>query len=145
MAELKTKVNDASVEVFLNAIQDENKRKDCFTIVKLMQKITGFEPKMWGPAIVGFGSYKYKYDSGHGGEMPLMAFSPRKANITLYLMGALQGNDDLLKKLGKHKTGKGCLYINSISGIDITVLTELIKISIAYTKAKEKEMLQKNK
>jgi hypothetical protein len=138
MAELKTKLNQASVETFLNAVADEDKRNDSFTLLKLMQQITKMEPKMWGAAIVGFGSYTYKYDSGHGGTMPLAAFSPRKQNLTVYLMGAIQGHEDLLKKLGKHKTGKGCLYISSMKDIDTKVLTELIQISIAYIKSRNR-------
>lgn len=130
--ELKTKENDASVEKFLNAVPDEQKRKDCFKLAKLMEKITGEKAKMWGTAIVGFGSYHYKYASGHEGDTCLVGFSPRKQNLSLYLMGAVTGQDALLKKLGKHKTGKGCLYINKLDDVDEKVLAELVQISIKF-------------
>lgn len=145
MAELKTKVNAASVEDFLNSIADENKRKDSFALLKLYRKITKMEPKMWGPSIIGFGSYHYKYDSGHEGDMALAAFSPRKANLTLYIMGAIEGQEERLKKLGKHKTSKGCLYINNLKDIDTVVLTELIKISMDFIKHQVEVMKEKNK
>ena len=134
-AELKTKENEASVEEFLNTVPDEQKRKDSFELVKLFEKATKEKAKMWGTAIVGFGSYHYKYDSGHEGDMCLVGFSPRKANLTLYVMlGGLEGNT-LLEKLGKHKTGKGCLYINKLADVDLKVLSELIKK--AYTRGKK--------
>ena len=130
--ELKTKENSAGVEAFLNAIEDEQKRKDCYAIVEIMRDITGFEPKMWGSAIVGFGSYHYKYDSGHEGDMALVSFSPRKANITVYLMGYMLLEKSLIENLGKFKNGKGCLYINKLSDINIPVFKELIRKSNEY-------------
>ena len=130
--ELKTKENSAGVEAFLNAIEDEQKRKDCYAIVEIMRDITGFEPKMWGSAIVGFGSYHYKYDSGHEGDMALVSFSPRKANITVYAMGYMLLDKSLTENLGKFKNGKGCLYINKLSDINIPVFKELIRKSNEY-------------
>jgi hypothetical protein len=134
MAELKTKVNDASVDAFLNIVADVKKRNDCYAIIKLMSDVTKQPPKMWGPAIIGFGSYHYKYESGREGDMCAVGFSPRKANITLYLMGAVQGHPELLQKLGKHKTGKGCLYLNTLDDIDTGVLKQMIKASLDYLK-----------
>ena len=123
--ELKTKKNDASVEDFLNIIEDEQKRKDCFEIAKMMEKATKQKPKMWGSSIVGFGEYHYIYASGHEGDMCRIGFSPRKQNITLYIMQAVEGNP-LLRKLGKFKTSKACLYIKKLADVDTKVLQELI-------------------
>src|SRR5689334_18184675 len=109
-AELKTQKNNASVNDFLNFIEDEQKRKDCFEIAKMMEKATGQKPKMWGSAIIGFGEYHYVYASGHEGDMCRIGFSPRKQNITLYITQATEGNP-LYKNLGKFKTSKACLYI----------------------------------
>ena len=134
MAELKTKKTKASVDKFLNSIKDEKKREDSYTILKLMKQITKEEPIMWGTSMVGFGSYHYKYASGREGDWFLSGFSPRKQNLTLYIMSGFSKNQNLLKKLGKHKTGKGCLYINKIEDIDIKVLKELIKQSVSYLK-----------
>ena len=134
MTEPKTKPTDSSVEVFLNAIPDEQKRADAFTIVKLMKQVTRFEPKMWGGSIVGFGSYHYKYASGREGDSCLVGFSPRKQNLTLYLMLGAGDYGDLLKKLGKYKTGKGCLYINRLADVDVPTLKELIKQSMKQLK-----------
>ena len=130
MAELKTKQTKASVEKFLNSVKDEKKREDSFKILELMKKITKEEPKMWGPSIIGFGNYHYKYASGREGDWFLTGFSPRKQNLTLYIMSYLKKHKDLLKKLGKHKTGKGCLYINKLDDVDMNVLKELITASV---------------
>lgn len=138
MAELKTKKNDASVEKFLNSVKDEKKRQDSFTILKLMKQITKAEPKMWGTSIIGFGSYHYKYASGREGDWFVAGFSPRKQNLTLYIMSGFSKYPELLKKLGKFKTGKACLYINKIEDIDIKILKELIKQSVAYLKKPNK-------
>lgn len=135
MAEPKTKQTDSSVEAFLNAIPDEQKRADAVALVKLIKQVTRFEPKMWGSSIVGFGSYHYKYDSGHEGDSMLVGLSPRKQNLTLYLMLGLADYSDLLKKLGKHKTGKGCLYINRLADVDLPTLKGLIKRSVQNIKA----------
>jgi len=132
MAELKTKLNDASVEKFLNSVPDEMKRNDCFTILRLMKKITKSEPKMWGSSIVGFGTYHYKYESGREGDWFLTGFSPRKQNLTLYIMSGFNKYDELMKKLGKYKTGKSCLYINSLEDVDKKVLKDLITESFKY-------------
>ena len=129
MAELKTKLNDASVEDFLNKVENEQKRKDSFEIIKMMQQATKEEPKMWGPAIIGFGSYHYKYESGREGDMMQIGFSPRKQNITLYVGLGSQTESPLLKKLGKYTTGKGCLYIKRLADVDRKALQELIKDS----------------
>src|SRR5688572_24725632 len=122
--ELKTKKNDASVDDFLNFIEDEQKRKDCFEIAKMMEKATKQKPKMWGPSIVGFGEYHYLYESGHEGDMCKIGFSPRKGNITLYIMQSF--DSPLYKKLGKFKTSKACLYIKKLADVDKGVLQELI-------------------
>ncbi|MEO5887468.1 MAG: DUF1801 domain-containing protein [Anaerolineales bacterium] len=132
--EVKTKVNEASVESFLNTVKDEDVRKDCFEILKLMKQVTKEEPKMWGASIVGFGSYHYKGASGREGDWMLTGFSPRKQNLTLYILGGFDSHTDLLKKLGKHKTSVGCLYIKKLEDVDVKVLKELIKKSMEVTK-----------
>ena len=114
MAELKTKLNDASVVDFLNNVHDTKRREDCFVILELMKKITKAEPKMWGDSIIGFGSNKLKYASGRELDWFLTGFSPRKQNLTLYIMSGFDEYSELLKKLGKHKTSKACLYIKKI-------------------------------
>ena len=130
MAELKTKKNDQSVEEFLNRVSDESRRQDCFTVLSLMKAVTKVEPKMWGAGIVGFGTYQYKYASGQEGEWPIIGFSPRKQDLTLYLMSGFEKSPDLMKKLGKHKTGKSCLYIKKIEDIDLKILKKLIEQSV---------------
>ncbi len=132
MADNKTTPNDQDVEQFLNSVADERKRKDSFTILELMKQVTGMEPRMWGSSIVGFGSYHYKYESGREGDMILTGFSPRKQNLTLYIMGGFERYDDLLKKLGKHTTGKGCLYIKRLDDVDLPTLKSLIEESFKY-------------
>lgn len=131
MAELKTKKNDGSVEVFLNTVDDEQKRADSFTVLELMKKITGVEPKMWGGSIIGFGDYRYKYASGREGDWFLTGFSPRKQALTLYIMDYVEKHGNLLADLGKYKNGKGCLYVKRLSDIDMKVLEKLIRESIA--------------
>jgi hypothetical protein len=133
-AELKTKVNKASVEGFLNAVADEQKRADCFEILKIMTQVTREKPKMWGASIVGFGTYHYKGASGREGDWMLTGFSPRKQNLTLYLTGGFDLHKDLLKKLGKHKTTMGCLYINKLADVDKKVLKELVTQSVKTMK-----------
>ena len=132
--ELKTKVNDASVESFLNSIEDEQKRVDCLEILKLMQQVTKEAPKMWGASIVGFGSYHYQGSGGREGDWMLTGFSPRKQNLTLYLMSGFDQHKDLLKKLGKHKTSVGCLYIKQLGDVDKKVLKELVTESVKAMK-----------
>ncbi len=136
MAENKTTPNDQNVEQFLNAVADERKRKDSFTILELMKQVTGLEPRMWGSSIVGFGSYHYKYESGREGDMILVGFSPRKQNLTIYNMGSVEQHEDLLKKLGKYTTGKGCLYIKRLDDIDLPMLKRLIEESFKHAKQK---------
>lgn len=129
-AELKTKQTDASVEGFLNSVKDEQQRADSFRIVEMMKRLSGKEPKMWGPACIGFGNRTLKYGSGRELDWMDIGFAPRKANLTLYLMDGLARHPELLKKLGKHKTGKGCLYIKRLSEIDMNVLEELVSDSL---------------
>lgn len=126
MAELKTKVNEQSVTKFLNGITDKQRRQECLTVLEMMKKATKTEPKMWGSSIVGFGKYHYVYASGREGDWFLTGFSPRKQNLTLYLMGGLSVHEALLQKLGKHKTGKSCLYVNKLDDIDLPTLRKLI-------------------
>ena len=132
MSELKTKKNDKSVEDFLNGLDNEKKKQDSFLILSLMKEVSGSEPKMWGDSIIGFSEYQYKYKSGREGTWFKIGFSPRKQNLTLYLMSGFKGKDDLLNKIGKYKTGKGCFYINKIEDVELTVLKELIKVSYEY-------------
>jgi len=132
MAELKTQPNDQSVEDFLNGVADQTKRQDSFTILELMKQETGSEPIMWGDSIIGFGIYRYKYASGRQGEWFLTGFSPRVQNLTLYIMSGFDEYDDLLNKLGKHSTGKSCLYVKKLQDIDLEVLKELIGKSVEH-------------
>ena len=132
MAELKTKRNSGNVEAFLSGVTDEKKRQDSFAILELMKKVTGKEPEMWGESIVGFGAYHYKYASGREGDWFLTGFSPRAQNLTLYIMAGFDQYEALLSKLGKHSTGKSCLYIKKIEDIDINVLEELVKRSVEH-------------
>lgn len=129
MTELKTKPTDQSVEAFLNEIPDLKKRQDCFTLLELMKQVTGAEPRMWGSNIVGFGQQHYKYQSGREGDWFAVGFSPRKQNLTLYLSYGFDHNQDLLNRLGKHSTGKACLYIKKLDDIDMGALKELIERS----------------
>ena len=138
MPEQKTKPTEASVESFLETIADENTRDDCFTLVKMMKKVTGSKPKMWGASIVGFGSYHYKYNSGHAGFTCLTGFSPRKQNISIYLMPGLPSHPELLQKLGKYKAAKGCLYIKRLADVNPDALEKLIKSSVDHLKSKYK-------
>jgi hypothetical protein len=130
MAELKTKPTKASVEKFLNQVTDETRREDCFKVARMMEEITGCKPQMWGPSIVGFGSYHYKYASGQEGDWPIAAFSPRKQDLTLYIMPGFQDQSDLMKQLGKHRTGKSCLYIKRLSDVHVPTLKKLIRDSV---------------
>lgn len=124
-AELKTKVNEASVDAFIDQ-QSEAVAKDCRMIIKLMKKATGEDPKMWGASIVGFGRYAYEGASGRSGEWMITGFSPRKTNLTIYIMMGFEKEAALMKKLGKHTTGKSCLYIKKLADIDLKALEELI-------------------
>ena len=138
MAELKTKPTDQSVEDFLNKVAPEQKRLDSFEILGMMKKITGEKPVMWGESIVGFGSYHYKGASGREGDWLLTGFSPRKQNLTLYLIAGLADNQDMLRKLGKHKTSVGCLYLKRLADVDKEVLADLIKKSVEQMKQKNR-------
>ena len=129
MADLKTKVNDESVEEFLEGFP-EDKRKDCYTILEMMKTVTDNEPKMWGTSIVGFGDYHYEYKSGREGDFFLTGFSPRKQNLTLYINGGFDQYGDLLDKLGKYKTSKACLYIKKLADVDMQVLQEIVTRSV---------------
>ena len=129
MSQNKTRPNTTSVTSFLDSVEDEIQRKDSYTLISIMKEITREEPVMWGPSIIGFGSYHYKYDSGREGDMLITGFSPRKQNLSLYIMAGFAKYEELMQKLGKHKTGKSCLYIKRLSEINMDVLTELIKVS----------------
>lgn len=122
MAENKTKPTRSSVTAFLNKINAQQLRDDCFAILELMQKVSNAEPVMWGSAIIGFGTYHYVYESGREGDAVVIGFSPRKQNISIYLMGGLKKVEEELSKLGKYKTGKGCLYIKSLGDVNVEVL-----------------------
>jgi hypothetical protein len=132
MADLKTKQNEQSVEAFLNGIEDEKRRQDCFAVLELMKKATNAEPKMWGDSIVGFGQYHYKYASGREGDFFLSGFSPRKQNLTLYINSGFTQYDELMSRLGKYKTGKACLYVKKLDDVDMTTLNELIQQSVEH-------------
>lgn len=130
MAELKTRPEETSVPQFLASIADENRRRDCEAIAELMQDVTGAAPVMWGASIVGFGRYHYRYDSGREGDWMLVGFSPRKKDITLYLMAGFERFPDLMQRLGKHRTGKSCLYVKKLDDVDRMVLRELVQSSV---------------
>lgn len=134
MTELKTKPTEQSVEAFLRGVDNEQKRQDCFTVLELMRRITGEEPKMWGSSMVGFGSYHYKYNSGHEGDSFLTGFSPRKQSLTLYITSGFEQFQPLLQKLGKHTTAKSCLYIKRLQDIDLPTLEEMIRQSVQTMK-----------
>ena len=134
MAELKTKPTQASVKEFLKEIPDEERREDCLAIAKIMEEITGEKPKMWGPSIVGFGTYRFKYESGREGDWMLTGFSPRKKDLTLYIMMGFDKHPELMKQLGKHSTSKSCLYIKRLSDIHVPTLKKLIKAGVKELK-----------
>ncbi len=134
MAELKTKPSKASVSAYLNSVDDEQKRRDAREILTLMKQVTGKSPKMWGTSIVGFGSYHYCYQSGREGDWPITGFSPRKQNIAIYIMPGFSRYASMMKKLGKHKTGRSCLYVKMLSDVDREVLGRLIGRSVADMK-----------
>ncbi|WP_316845647.1 DUF1801 domain-containing protein [Pedobacter psychrodurus] len=130
MAQNKTTENDLSVSDFINTVTDETKRKDCFELSAMITGKTGFTAKMWGTAIVGFGSYHYKYESGREGDAPLVGFSPRQNAIALYFSSQFKDRDALLAKFGKHKTAKACVYVKKLSDIDVEVLKEMVVNSV---------------
>lgn len=138
MATNKTVETKASVPAFLKSIKDEKKRKDCAAIIDLVSKHTGLEPKMWGTAIVGFGSYHYKYESGREGDAPLTGIAARASSITLYLGSDFDKREELLAKFGKHKVSGGCVHIQKLEDIDTGILLKMVKNSIAHTKKQHK-------
>jgi hypothetical protein len=133
----KTQLNEGSVFDFLNSVENEKKRDDAFKICEIMNDITGHPPKMWGQSIVGFGQYHYKYASGREGDFMAVGFSPRKANLTLYIMAGFDRYDELMAALGKYKTGKSCLYVKKLEDVNMDVLKTLIKESYDYITTKE--------
>jgi hypothetical protein len=132
----KTKETDHSVIEFIENVENPKKREDAYKLIDIFTETTGYEAKMWGPSIIGFGSYHYKYESGHEGDAPLVGFSPRKAKISLYFAPGETKRAELLKDFGKHTTGKGCVYINKVADIDINVLIELITQSVEFLQKK---------
>lgn len=135
MYELKTKETDNSVIEFIEQVESPKKREDAYKLLNIFTETTGYPAKMWGPSIIGFGSYHYKYDSGHEGDAPLVGFSPRKAKISLYFATGDTKREQLLKDFGKHTPGKACVYVNKVADIDVVVLKELIKQSVAFLQA----------
>src|SRR5215469_3872299 len=138
MPENKTKVTNVSVSAYIEGLTDATRRSEARELVEVMQRASGEKPKLWGPSIVGFGSYHYKYDSGREGDMPLVSFSPRKAAMVLYSMLAHAEAKAVLAKLGSHTTGKGCLYIKKLADVDKTVLEALVVKSLAAKRASER-------
>ncbi len=136
MAEIKTKATEVAVDEFLDAVPHEERRADGKALREMFERITGEPARMWGPSIVGFGSYHYKYDSGHEGTMCRLGFSPRKAELVLYVLTEAEAQDAQLARLGKHKTGKSCLYIKKLSDVDEAVLEELTVGALAYMNEK---------
>ena len=136
MAELKTRPTTASVAGFIKRQPDEQTRADCLTLVALMEKVTGEKAVMWGPSIIGFGANPLVYADGTEADWPIAAFSPRKKGLTIYLMGVFERRPELMKKLGKHRTGKVCLYIRRLADVDMKVLKELVGASVGYVREK---------
>ncbi|UJF16438.1 DUF1801 domain-containing protein [Jeotgalibaca sp. MA1X17-3] len=133
MYELKTKETDENVMDFIEKVESVKKREDAYQLIDIFTEVTGLEAKMWGPSIIGFGKYHYKYKSRHEGDAPLVGFSPRKAKISLYLAVGDESREDILKDFGKHTTGKACVYVNKLADIDILVLKKLIRESVKFT------------
>ena len=136
MAENKTKPTQLKVSDFIAGIENKVKRDDCRELMKLMAKITGNRAKMWGTAIVGYGKYHYKYESGREGDFFLTGFSPRKQALSIYIVSGFSINPELMEKLGKYKTGKSCLYVKKLDDVDRSALTQLVKESVAYIRKK---------
>lgn len=136
MAEAKLRPNDQSVSAVLDKISDERRREECYALVGMMKRVTGTEPKIWGSGLVGFGEYHYKYDSGHEGDCFVTGFASRKTALTLYVTAGVERFPKLLAKLGKHKAGKGCLYIKKLDDVNLKVLEDLLSKSVDWTKAK---------
>ena len=136
MAEPKLRPNDQSVTAVLDKIADEARREECYTLVDMMKRVTGTEPRIWATGLVGFGSYHYKYESGHEGDCFVAGFASRKTALTLYITAGLERFPKLLAKLGKHKAGKGCLYIKKLDDVNLSVLEDLLSKSVEWTTAK---------
>ena len=141
---LKTQKNKTSVKEFLDKVPDERRKKDARAVSALMEEVTGEKPAMWGASMVGFGSYHYKYDSGQEGDWPMVAFSPRKDSLTLYIMPGFAEYTELLERLGKHKTGRSCLYIKSLDDVHLPTLKALVRQSVKHMQriVKEKTKLK---
>jgi len=137
-AKLKTTQNEKSPKDFIASVENEHRRKDATTLLKLFNRVTGMKPKMWGSSIIGYGRYEYKYESGREGEFMMTGFSPRKTSSTIYIMPGYQDLSEMLDRLGKHKTGKSCLYINKLSDVDLEVLEEIINFGLDYMRNKYK-------
>ena len=133
MAKNKTQETELSVNGYILKIEDETKRSDAFNLLDILEKVSGFNAKLWGPSIIGFGSYHYKYESGHEGDSPILAFSPRSTALTIYFSAGLEEREPLLAQLGKHKASKGCLYIKKLADIDLGVLETILNNQISYT------------
>ncbi|MEX0648801.1 MAG: DUF1801 domain-containing protein [Balneolaceae bacterium] len=136
MADMKTKPNEKDVVAFLDEVEDEQRRADCFELLKLFTEVTKEPPKMWGPSMIGFGSYHYKYASGREGDWFLTGFSPRKQNLTIYITAGFKQYDEIMEKLGKYKTGSSCLYVKKLSDVNRNLLKKLVKESVVYMKEK---------
>lgn len=134
MAKTKTFKTDVDVTQYINSLTDETKRADSFKLIEIMSGVTGFKPYMWGPSIIGFGNYHYIYESGHEGDAPLAAFSPRKSAISLYFESKFAGREELLKQFGKHKSAVACIYVKKLDDINISVLKKMISASVSHTK-----------
>lgn len=132
----KTTATGVSVDAFINSLPNEQKKQDSYTLINMMREVTGHEPYMWGPTIIGFGNYHYKYNSGREGDAPIAGFSPRKAALSLYFESEFPGREDLLAKLGKHKAAVACVYVNKLADIDLGVLKKMIIASTKHTKKK---------
>ncbi len=135
MVENKTRKTGASVEEFIASVENKRRREDGLTLLEMMKEITGLEPEMWGPSIIGFGDYHYRYASGREGDMFLTGFSPRKQSLSLYIMDGFDGRDDLLARLGKHRRSVSCLYVNKLADVDMSVLRELVSRAFESAKA----------
>ena len=135
-AENKTKATDVSPRDFIASVENDTRRADALKLLDLFEETTGLAPKMWGPSIIGFGRYHYKYESGREGEFMMTGFSPRKANLVIYILPGYRDLSEPLSRLGKHKIGKSCLYINKLSDVDVKVLTEMIRDGVQYMRAK---------
>ena len=135
MAENKTIKTGASVDEFMAGVENKRRREDGLVLLEIMRDVSGLEPEMWGPSIIGFGSYHYRYESGREGDMPLIGFSPRKQSLSLYIMSGFDEYEELLGRLGKHRTGASCLYINKLADVDVGVLRELVSQSVEHMRA----------